>query len=125
MNLVMLVGRMTHDPEPFTTSTGKSKVEFGLATNEFRNGQRSTEYHNCVAWDKLADVIVNHGRSGRLLELTGRLVTRSFTTRAGAEAKKTEIVLNTMNFLDRPAEAPEAPPRKAQPRREDPEELPW
>jgi hypothetical protein len=57
MNKVMLVGRLTRDPELRTLPSGKSVANFVVATNEFRGGGAAerTEYHNLVAWDRLAD----------------------------------------------------------------------
>ena len=57
MNKVMLVGRLTRDPQLRSLPSGKAVATFSVATNEFRggNGER-TEYHACVAWDRLAEI---------------------------------------------------------------------
>lgn len=100
MNLAIVVGRLTSDPDLVTLSSGKMKVEFGIATNEYRKGQQAVEFHNCVAWDRLAETIGKYGRKGRMLECIGRLATKTYTNRAGQEVKRTEIHVHTMNFVD-------------------------
>ena len=74
MNKVMLVGRLTRDPELRSLPSGKAVATFSIATNEFRggNGER-TEYHACVAWDRLAEICGQFLSKGQLVDVEGRL----------------------------------------------------
>ena len=84
MNKVMLVGRLTRDPELRSLPSGKAVATFSVATNEFRggNGER-TEYHACVAWDRLAEICGQFLSKGQLVDIEGRLQTRQWDDDAG------------------------------------------
>src|ERR1700693_3756406 len=74
MNKVFLVGRLTRDPELRTLPSGKPVANFVVATNEFRgNGApERTEYHNLVAWDRLAEICGQFLSKGQLVDIAGR-----------------------------------------------------
>lgn len=77
MNKVMLVGRLTRDPELRSLPSGKHIATFTVATNEFRGGGgERTEYHPCVAWDRLAEICGQFLSKGQLVDVEGRLQTR-------------------------------------------------
>ena len=85
MNKVMLVGRLTRDPELRTLPSGKPLASFVIATNEYRGsgaGER-TEYHNVIAWDRLAEICGQFLSKGQLVDLEGRLQTRQWDDDAG------------------------------------------
>ena len=84
MNKVMLVGRLTRDPELRSLPSGKHVATFTVATNEYRggNGER-TEYHPCVAWDRLAEITGQFLSKGQLVDIEGRLQTRQWDDDAG------------------------------------------
>ncbi|MCV0404510.1 MAG: single-stranded DNA-binding protein [Chloroflexi bacterium] len=84
MNKVMLVGRLTRDPELRSLPSGKHVATFTVATNEYRggNGER-TEYHPCVAWDRLAEICGQFLSKGQLVDVDGRLQTRQWDDDAG------------------------------------------
>ena len=84
MNKVMLVGRLTRDPELRSLPSGKHVATFTVATNEYRggNGER-TEYHPCVAWDRLAEICGQFLSKGQLVDVEGRLQTRQWDDDAG------------------------------------------
>ena len=101
MNKVMLVGRLTRDPELRTLPSGKTVSNFVVATNEFRGdgaGER-TEYHNLVAWDRLAEICGQYLSKGQLIDVEGRLQTRQWDDDAGVRHWKTEVVVNTLEML--------------------------
>ena len=78
MNRVMLVGRLTRDPELRSLPSGKPVANFVVATNEFRGsgvGER-TEYHNVVAWDRLAEVCGQFLGKGQLVDVEGQQIDR-------------------------------------------------
>jgi single-strand DNA-binding protein len=85
MNKVFLVGRLTRDPELRTLPSGKPVANFVVATNEFRgNGApERTEYHNLVAWDRLAEICGQFLSKGQLVDVEGRLQTRQWDDDGG------------------------------------------
>lgn len=101
MNKVMLVGRLTRDPELRSLPSGKPVANFAIATNEFRGsgaGER-TEYHNVVAWDRLAEICGQFLSKGQLVDAEGRLQTRQWDDDAGIRHWKTEVVINQLEML--------------------------
>jgi single-strand DNA-binding protein len=101
MNKVILVGRLTRDPELRSLPSGKSVATFSLATNEFRGngaGER-TEYHNIVAWDRLAEICGRFLSKGQLIDVEGRLQTRQWDDDAGKRHWKTEVVAASLEML--------------------------
>ncbi|HEX2141165.1 MAG TPA: single-stranded DNA-binding protein [Candidatus Limnocylindria bacterium] len=100
MNKVLLVGRLTRDPELRTLPSGKPVANFTIATNEYRGpaGER-TEYHNLVAWDRLAEICGKFLSKGQLVDVEGRLQTRQWDDDAGVRHWKTEIVAASLEML--------------------------
>jgi single-strand DNA-binding protein len=100
MNKVMLVGRLTRDPELRSLPSGKPLATFVIATNEFRGGSgERTEYHSVVAWDRLAEVCGQFLSKGQLVDVEGRLQTRQWDDDAGIRHWKTEVVANQLEML--------------------------
>ena len=101
MNKVMLVGRLTRDPDLRTLPSGKHVTTFTVATNEYRgqNAGERTEYHACVAWDRLAEICGQFLGKGQLVDLEGRLQTRQWDDDAGVRHWKTEVVINQLEML--------------------------
>lgn len=100
MNKVMLVGRLTRDPELRSLPSGKPLAQFVVATNEYRgNGGERTEYHNVIAWDRLAEICGQFLSKGQLVDIEGRLQTRQWDDDAGLRHWKTEVVANGLEML--------------------------
>lgn len=104
-NLVILIGRLGKDPEVKRTTSGKPVASFSIATGEKytdKSGQKqeTTDWHNIVAWDKLADLASQYLKKGSLIYLEGRLKTRSWDTPAGEKRYSTEVIANNIQFLD-------------------------
>ena len=102
-NKAVVVGRLTSDPEVRTLPSGQSVVSFGLATNRIwvdQNGNRqeATEFHNIVAFGKLADICSRYLTKGRLALVEGRIQTRSWQDRDGNKRYRTEIVADNMQM---------------------------
>ncbi len=114
LNKVMIIGRLTRDPELRQTPNGASVCQMGLATNYVytnqQNGQKveQVEYHNVVLWRKLAEIANQYLKKGRRVYIEGRLVTRSWDAQDGTKRSKTEIVADNMIMLDGGQGAPGA-----------------
>ena len=105
LNKATIIGRLTADPESRTTPTGQTVVSFSIATNlvwKDSNGekQEKTEFHNIVAWRKLAEIITQYLRKGSRIYLEGRLQTRSWEDQNGVKKYRTEIIADNMIMLD-------------------------
>ncbi|MGI6603814.1 MAG: single-stranded DNA-binding protein [Firmicutes bacterium] len=108
LNRVILIGRLTRDPELRYTSAGIPVGRFGLAVDRpFANqqGQRETDFIDIVVWRKLAEVCTNNLSKGRLVAVEGRLQVRSFETPDGQRRKAAEVVADNVRFLDWPKTA--------------------
>jgi single-strand DNA-binding protein len=104
LNRVMLIGRLGKDPEMRATSDGTPVANFSLATSESytdKNGTRQerTEWHNIVAWKRLADIARRFLAKGRQVYVEGRITTREWTDRDGNKRKTTEIVASNLVLL--------------------------
>jgi single-strand DNA-binding protein len=105
LNRVQLIGNLTRDPELRYTPTGAAVVSFGLATNrtwKTDTGEKhdETEFHNIVAWNKLAELCSQFLVKGRKIYVEGRLATRSWQAQDGTQKSRTEIVIDDMILLD-------------------------
>lgn len=103
VNKVLLVGRLTRDPELRTTPSGQTVTSIGLATNRFwkdKSGQRQdkTEFHNVVLWGRLAEIAGQYLTKGQEAFIEGRLETRSYTGKDGVERKATDIVAENLQM---------------------------
>jgi single-strand DNA-binding protein len=99
VNKVLLTGRLTRDPELRQLASGKSVATFGVATNEYRTGQEKSEFHNVVAWDKLAQICAQYLGKGQQVAIDGRLQTRHWDDDQGKRHWRTEIVAGTVEIL--------------------------
>lgn len=106
INKVILVGRLTKDPEVRTTSSGQTVTSVSMATNRFwkdKNGQKQdqTEFHNIVLWGKLGEIAGQYLTKGQEAYIEGRLATRKYTGKDGIERRFTEIVAENMQLGSR------------------------
>ena len=105
LNKVMLIGNLGRDPEIRYTQAGSAVANFSLATTDRwidRQGQRQerTEWHDIVAFDRLADLSQNYLKKGKSVYIEGRLQTRSWEDPQGQKRYRTEVVTTSMQFLD-------------------------
>jgi len=126
MNRVILIGRLTRDPELRYVPSGQPVASFTLAVDRpFTNqaGERETDFIDIVAWRKLADQVSQHLSKGRLVAVEGRLQIRSYETQDGQKRKVAEVVADAVRFLDRKAAqaatAPEPAAADFEPEEED------
>ena len=106
LNRATILGNVTRDPEVKQTASGQSVCSFGIATNRTwkdASGQKQeqVEFHNCVAWGKLADICGQYLKKGTKAYVEGRLQTREWEGQDGNKRKTTEIVTDNMIILDR------------------------
>ena len=112
LNKVMLIGNLTRDPEMRYTPQGTAVCTFGVATNRSwtdTSGEKKEEadFHNIVAWNKLAEICAQLLKKGRKVYVEGRLQTRSWQGQDGTQKQRTEIVINDMVILDRKTDSGE------------------
>ena len=105
LNKVMLIGNLGRDPEIRYTNAGSSVANYSIATTDRwtdRQGQKQerTEWHDIVAFDRLADLSQNYLRKGSNVFIEGRLQTRSWEDNEGQKKYRTEVVANVIQFLD-------------------------
>lgn len=103
INNVVLVGRLTKDPDLKYTSNGTAVVTFTLAVNRnftSADGTREADFINCVIWRKPAETLANYARKGTLLGVTGRIQTRSYDNQQGQRVYVTEVVADNFQLLE-------------------------
>ena len=103
MNKVIISGRLTRDPDVRYTTTGKVVCQFTLAVNRpFTNqdGQKEADFINIVVWGKIAELCGNSLAKGHRALVEGRLQLRSYDGKDGAKRYVTEVVANSVEFLE-------------------------
>ncbi|MBI5467034.1 MAG: single-stranded DNA-binding protein [Candidatus Kerfeldbacteria bacterium] len=99
LNRVTLIGNLTKDPAKKASPSGQSISEFSLATNYRTEAKETVEFHDIVAWGKLADIISQYVKKGSKVYVEGRLHTNGWKDKAGKPHKKTEIVADNLIML--------------------------
>ncbi|MFV8826197.1 single-stranded DNA-binding protein [Alkalihalobacterium sp. APHAB7] len=103
INRVVLVGRLTKDPELRYTPNGVAVANFTLAVNRpFSNqqGDREADFINCIIWRKPAENVANYLKKGSLAGVEGRIQTRSYDNNEGRRVYVTEVVADSVQFLE-------------------------
>lgn len=124
VNKATILGNLTRDPELRSTPNGQSVANFGVATNrKYKNTStgevvEDTQFHDVVAWGKLAEVIHQIFKKGNKIYLEGRLQTRQWEAPDGSKRYRTEIIMDNFVALTPRAEgyspdAPDQPPTPA------------
>lgn len=126
LNKAYILGNVTRDPEVRAMPSGQQVVNFGIATNRFYTDQagvkkQDTEFHNIVAFGKLADTIARYVTKGSLILVEGRIKTRNWMNAANVKQYKTEIIAENIqlgpkgmggqNAGQRPAQAAASAPQ--------------
>jgi single-strand DNA-binding protein len=105
LNKAMIIGNLTRDPEMRTTPTGQNVTSFSVATNsvwtdQAGQKQKKVEFHNVVAWRRLAETCSQYLHKGSKVYIEGRLQSREWVGQDGAKRYRTEIVADNMEMLD-------------------------
>ncbi|MBU4360908.1 single-stranded DNA-binding protein [Patescibacteria group bacterium] len=107
LNKAILIGRVTRDPEMRTIPSGQNVAHFSLATNRVWNKdgqkQEAVEFHNIVAWSRLAEIVSQYVKKGILLMIEGRIQTRTWQAQDGTNKNRTEIVAENIQLGPRAA----------------------
>lgn len=101
LNHIVLMGRLTRDPERRYTENGKAVTSFTLAVERDRvqQGQeKKADFIDCVSWSGLAETIFKYCKKGQFIAVTGRLQIRPWTDRDGNKRKATEVIVGSMHF---------------------------
>lgn len=102
INKVVLVGRLTKDPELRKTQSGTSVLSFTCAVNRRfkQEGQPDADFINCVAWSKTADFMGQYATKGALVGVEGRIQTRNYDDATGKKVYVTEVVAENVQLLE-------------------------
>lgn len=103
MNKVVLIGRLTRDPElKFTPGTGTAVATFTLAVDRraSKSGQKEADFIPIVVWGKQAESTANYMSKGKLMGVSGRIQTRSYDAKDGTKRYVTEVVADEVQFLE-------------------------
>lgn len=104
INQVVLVGRLTKDPElRYTQGSGKAVARFTLAVNRpfaNSNGEKDADFINCICWNGIAQALADHQQKGNLIGVIGRIQTSSYQGQDGKTVYKTEVVADAVQFLE-------------------------
>lgn len=103
INSVALTGRLTKNPELRYTQSGKPVANFTLAVERnFKdlNGEKVTDFINCVIWNKQAEALANYTKKGSLIGVVGEINTRSYENNNGERVFVTEVGVNSFTFLE-------------------------
>jgi single-strand DNA-binding protein len=106
LNKAMVIGNLTRDPEIRTTPNGQTVASFSVATNYVwtdQSGQKheKAEFHNIVAWRRLAEICGQYLKKGSKIYIEGRMQTRDWVGQDGVKRYRTEIIAENMIMLDR------------------------
>lgn len=99
-NRVVLIGRLTRDPELRKTQTGKSVVSFTLAVNRKYSKEEQADFINCVAWNQTADFMANYLTKGALISVEGSIQSRTYDDSNGKRVYVQEVVSESVNALE-------------------------
>lgn len=104
LNRIILIGRLTADPELKYTPTGTAVCNFTLAVDRPRqnqNGEKETDFVSIVVWQKLAELTAQYLKKGRMAAVEGRLQIRSYENKEGQRVRVAEVVADNVRFLER------------------------
>ena len=102
MNKVILIGRLSQDPEMRTTPNGVATTTFSVAVSRNftnQNGERDTDFFRCVAWRNQAENIAKYCQKGSQVAVEGRLQNRNYEAQDGTRRYVTEVIADNVTFL--------------------------
>lgn len=104
LNKAIILGRITHDLEVRQTPSGTAVLQFTVAVdrNYSKDGEKQTDFINCVAWRQTAEFIGRYFGKGRMIAVDGRLQTRTYEDKNGTKHYITELIVENANFTGEP-----------------------
>lgn len=102
INRVVLVGRLTKEPEIIMTPSGAKVCQYTLAVNRNRkaDGQPEADFINCISWNKTAELMNQYLSKGALIGIEGRIQTRNYDDNSGRKVYVTEVITDSVQFLE-------------------------
>ena len=104
LNHITIMGRLTRDPELRRTGTGTAVASFTVAVDrdfgKNENGEKETDFIDCVAWRNTAEYVSKYAAKGRMVVVSGRLQIRSWTDKEGNKRRTAEVVADNLYFAD-------------------------
>src|SRR5882757_11168540 len=109
LNRIVLIGRLTRDPESQYTPSGVALAKFSIAvdrpTKNQETGERETDFIDIVAWRRTAEFVTQYIGKGRLVAVEGRLQIRSWVAQDGSKRRSAEVIADSVQGLDKPRES--------------------
>lgn len=125
INKVILMGRLTKDPELRRTGNQTPVCTFLIAVDNGYDENKHTDFINCVAWNKTAEFVSNYFTKGKMIIVIGRISTRSWETQDGKKAYATEVTASEVSFGESKSKNPSAAKDDFTPLDEADDDLPW
>lgn len=125
MNKVILIGRLTADPEVRQTQSGENVSSFSIAVNREFSKERKTDFINCVAWGNTCDFLSKFFHKGSMIAIVGRLETRSWEDKQGNKRFATEVKVEQIEFASSKGESKPASQNSGYTEISAEDDLPW
>lgn len=113
LNQIIIMGRLTRDPELRRTGSGLAVASFTLAVDRDYSGkdggEKETDFIDCVAWRNTGEFVANHFTKGRMAAVSGRLQIRNWTDKDGGKRRTAEVVVDNVYFADSKRDSDPAP----------------
>jgi single-strand DNA-binding protein len=114
LNKIQIIGRLGRDVETRNTES-TTIAKFSVATTEKYKDQELTEWHNCVAFGRLAEICGEYLQRGQLVYVEGRIQTNEWSDKKGFKHKDKDVIVAAMKMLDRPGQRDDRPQREERP----------
>ena len=117
VNKVILIGNLGKDPEARFLPNGKPVTNITVATSSKKDGQEYTQWHRCVAYEKVAEIISQYAKKGQPIYIEGTLRYGKYTDKDGVEKHTTDIIVHQVQLLGRKEESDQPRQEQRQPQR--------
>ena len=104
MNIVILMGRLTKDPEMKSTNSGKSVCNFIIAVDKYSGGEKKADFIKCTAWEKNAETISQYLHKGSMISIEGRISTSILEGTDGKKTYSTDVTVGKVHFCEKKSE---------------------
>ena len=104
MNIVILMGRLTKDPEIKSTNSGKKVCNFIIAVDAYSGGEKKADFIKCTAWERNAEIVSQYFHKGSMISVEGRISTSSFEGADGKKMYSTDVTVGKVHFCENKSE---------------------